>query len=70
MCVCACVSTLSLRYSKAGELGVPVGHMPFKGLLLHLEEIRALLDAYPRTKCIIDHFGFCKCSDPGSEEWR
>jgi hypothetical protein len=23
-------------YKKAGELGLPVGHMPFKGLLLHI----------------------------------
>jgi hypothetical protein len=29
-------------YLAAGELGAPVGHMPFKGLLGHLEEVRQL----------------------------
>ena len=55
---------------RAGELGVPVGHMPFKGLLRHIEEIRTLAAAHPETKVIIDHFGFCQASDPTSAEWQ
>ncbi|KAF6262608.1 hypothetical protein COO60DRAFT_1268012 [Scenedesmus sp. NREL 46B-D3] len=57
-------------YQKAGELGLPVGHMPFKGLLLHINEIEQLLQLYPATKAIVDHMGFCKCDDLQSEEWR
>lgn len=37
-------------YAAAGELGVPVGHMPFKGLLLHIDEIETLCKEYPNTK--------------------
>ena len=57
-------------YERAGQLGVPVSHMPFKGLLGHLKEITALADAFPQTKFIVDHFGFCKCGDLQSEEWQ
>jgi len=57
-------------YRKAGELGVPVGHMCFKGLMLHLADIEALLADSPATVCILDHFGFCKAATPDSEEWR
>jgi hypothetical protein len=35
-----------------------VGFMCFKGLNLHLPEIKALLEASPETTVIIDHFGF------------
>lgn len=37
-------------YEKAGELGMAVGVMCFKGLGLHIEEIKALLESSPRTK--------------------
>uniref|UniRef100_A0A383V5S3 Amidohydrolase-related domain-containing protein n=1 Tax=Tetradesmus obliquus TaxID=3088 RepID=A0A383V5S3_TETOB len=57
-------------YKKAGELGLPVGHMPFKGLLLHIDEIEQLLQQNPATKAIIDHMGFCKCDNLQSEEWQ
>jgi predicted TIM-barrel fold metal-dependent hydrolase len=57
-------------YKKAGELGVPVSHMPFKGLLLHVEEITTLAERYPETKFIVDHYGFCKCDDLESDEWK
>jgi hypothetical protein len=57
-------------YAKAGELGLPVGHMPFKGFLLHADEIEQLLVDFPHTKAIIDHCGFCQCSDLQSEEWQ
>jgi predicted TIM-barrel fold metal-dependent hydrolase len=57
-------------YERAGKLGVPVGHMPFKGLLRHIDEIETLLTDYPSTSAVIDHMGFCKAADPDSEEWR
>lgn len=44
--------------------------MAFQGLLHHIEEIVALLELYPRTKVIIDHFGFCKFGDPDSSAWK
>ncbi|KAI8464534.1 MAG: hypothetical protein J3K34DRAFT_526120 [Monoraphidium minutum] len=57
-------------YQKAGELGMPVAHMPFKGLLGHVDEIEELAASYPRTPVVIDHFGFCGAGDTASEEWR
>lgn len=45
-------------FRKAGELGLVVGFMPFKGLSRHVGEIEALLKAAPETKVIIDHWGF------------
>lgn len=47
-----------------------MGHMPFKGLLLHVDEIRELATEFPDTKVVIDHFGFCKAKDPDSAEWQ
>jgi predicted TIM-barrel fold metal-dependent hydrolase len=52
-------------YAAAGELGLPVCFMPFKGLLKHIDEIEALARAYPRTASVIDHFGFAKCGGGG-----
>jgi hypothetical protein len=62
-------------YAKAGELGLPVSHMPFKGLLLHADDIEALLRDYPATTAVIDHCGFCKAAPGGpdpatSHEWQ
>jgi hypothetical protein len=57
-------------YQRAGELGAPVGHMPFKGLLNHMGDIEQLCKDYPATKVIIDHFGFCSCGDLQSAEWQ
>lgn len=37
-------------YLKAGELGMPVGVMCFKGFGLHVKEIEALLQSSPQTK--------------------
>lgn len=45
-------------YRKAGELNMPVGVMCFKGLKLHIGDIKALLESSPQTKLIVDHFGF------------
>ncbi|KAJ8451491.1 hypothetical protein Cgig2_018125 [Carnegiea gigantea] len=47
-------------FSKAGELGVPVGFMCMKGLNLHFAEIEELCTEYPSTTVLIDHLGFCK----------
>ncbi|XP_065862539.1 uncharacterized protein [Euphorbia lathyris] len=47
-------------FSKAGELGVPVGFMCFKGLDLHIAEIQELCSEFPSTVVLLDHFGFCK----------
>uniref|UniRef100_A0A7S2CKL7 Amidohydrolase-related domain-containing protein n=2 Tax=Octactis speculum TaxID=3111310 RepID=A0A7S2CKL7_9STRA len=48
----------SSMFKKAGNLGMPVGIMCFKGLDPHLADIEALLSEHPKTKCIIDHMGF------------
>ncbi|GFP98922.1 hypothetical protein PHJA_002036100 [Phtheirospermum japonicum] len=47
-------------FAKAGELGVPVGFMCMKGLLLHLPEIEQLCTEFPSTIVLLDHMGFCK----------
>ncbi|KAL5717380.1 hypothetical protein ACHQM5_010393 [Ranunculus cassubicifolius] len=47
-------------YSKAGELGVPVGFMCMKGLNLHLSEIEELCSEFPSTTVLLDHVAFCK----------
>jgi hypothetical protein len=57
-------------YVEAGSLGVPVGIMAFKGLLLHIDDIRTLCSQHPGTACIIDHCGFANVDDLESGEWR
>lgn len=52
----------SALFSKAGELGIPVGIMCMKGLALHLSEIEELCSNFPSTVVILDHLGFCKPS--------
>ncbi|OVA17446.1 Amidohydrolase 2 [Macleaya cordata] len=47
-------------FSKAGELGVPVGFMCMKGLNLHISEIEELCSDFPSTVVLLDHFAFCK----------
>ncbi|KAL2547230.1 hypothetical protein Fot_16463 [Forsythia ovata] len=47
-------------FSKAGELGVPVGFMCMKGLNLHLTEIEQLCKEFPSTVVLLDHLAFCK----------
>lgn len=47
-------------FSKAGELGVPVGFMCMKGLNLHLSEIEKLCTEFPSTAVMLDHVAFCK----------
>lgn len=55
---------------RAGELGVPVGHMTFKGLLNHINDITTLCEDFPDTKVIIDHFGFCSAKQPDGQDWQ
>ncbi|TQE05042.1 hypothetical protein C1H46_009334 [Malus baccata] len=47
-------------FSKAGELGVPVGFMCMKGLGLHISEIEELCTEFPSTAVLLDHLAFCK----------
>ncbi|KAJ0537502.1 putative 2-amino-3-carboxymuconate-6-semialdehyde decarboxylase [Helianthus annuus] len=47
-------------FSKAGELGVPVGFMCMKGLNLHISEIKELCSEFPKTVVLLDHLAFCK----------
>ncbi|KAF8408449.1 hypothetical protein HHK36_007602 [Tetracentron sinense] len=47
-------------FSKAGELGVPVGFMCMKGLDLHTSEIEELCTNFPSTVVLLDHLAFCK----------
>ncbi|XP_052187809.1 uncharacterized protein LOC127798341 isoform X2 [Diospyros lotus] len=53
-------------FSKAGELGVPVGFMCMKGLNLHLSEIEQLCTEFPSTVVMLDHLAFCK--PPSNDE--
>lgn len=55
-------------FSKAGELGVPVGFMCMKGLNLHLSEIKELCTEFPSTTVLLDHLAFCK--PPMNDEER
>ncbi|XP_010509615.1 PREDICTED: uncharacterized protein LOC104786009 [Camelina sativa] len=52
-------------FSKAGELGVPVGFMCMKGLDLHIAEIEELCTEFPKTTVLLDHAGFCKVPEDG-----
>ncbi|KAL8156916.1 uncharacterized protein LOC141671520 [Apium graveolens] len=49
-----------MMFSRAGELGTPVGIMCMKGLDLHLSEIRELCTEFPSTVVLLDHLAFCK----------
>ncbi|PON51864.1 Amidohydrolase-related [Parasponia andersonii] len=53
-------------FSKAGELGIPVGFMCMKGLSTHISEIEELCTEFPSTVVLLDHFAFCK--PPTNEE--
>ncbi|GAY44161.1 Amidohydro-rel domain-containing protein [Citrus sinensis] len=53
-------------FSKAGELGVPVGFMCMKGLNLHISEIEELCTEFPSTTVLLDHLAFCK--PPSNDE--
>ena len=58
-------------YAEAGKLGMPVGFMLFKGLHLHLSEVTALLQDYPETPAVMDHWGFFHQNGHDVEEaWR
>ncbi|XP_058103062.1 uncharacterized protein LOC131246719 isoform X2 [Magnolia sinica] len=54
-------------FSKAGELGVPVGFMCLKGINVHFSEIEELCSEFPLTPVIIDHVGFCKPPENNDE---
>ena len=57
-------------YQQCGELGLSVGFMCFQGLRLHVADITRLLDSYPGTTAIIDHWGFfMQQGAPEEESW-
>jgi len=45
-------------YKRAGELGMPVGVMAFKGLGPFVPALRMLCADFPSTKVVVDHLGF------------
>ena len=45
-------------YRRAGELGMPVGVMAFKGLAPFVPALKELCAEYPKTKLVVDHLGF------------
>ena len=45
-------------FAQCGELGLPVGFMCFKGLARHAADIRVLLEGHPKTRVVVDHWGF------------
>lgn len=45
-------------YKRAGELGMPVGVMAFKGLAPFAAELQSLCQEYPATTLLVDHLGF------------
>ena len=45
-------------YKRAGELGMVVGVMAFKGLGPFVPALRELCEEFPATKVVIDHLGF------------
>ena len=58
-------------YKRCGELNMPVGIMCFKGLDLHIDDIRSLLESSSKTMMILDHFSFTSLSntnDDGSSD--
>jgi len=50
-------------FALCGEKDAVVGFMCFHGLHLHIEDIKELCAMYPKTRVLIDHFGFCKGVD-------
>eukprot|EP00250_Pteridium_aquilinum_P024885 c2975_g1_i1 orf=457-1545(-) len=59
-------------FVKAGQLGIPVGFMCFKGILLHIEDIEQLCSEFPATRVLIDHLGFCNppLNDSEMKAWE
>jgi len=45
-------------YKRAGELGMPVGVMAFKGLAPFVGSLRELCAEFPETRLVVDHLGF------------
>jgi len=45
-------------FAAAGQLGLPVGLMAFKGMAQHSAQLEELLKAAPSTRVVLDHWGF------------
>lgn len=57
-------------YQKCAELRIPVGIMCFRGLSLHYDDIRQLLERSPETILILDHFAFTALNDDSNLAWE
>ncbi|OEU23350.1 amidohydrolase 2 [Fragilariopsis cylindrus CCMP1102] len=55
-------------YKRCGELNMPVGIMCFKGLDLHIDDIRSLLESSSKTMMILDHFSFTSLSSTSNDD--
>ena len=55
-------------YKRCGELNMPVGIMCFKGLDLHIDDIRSLLESSSKTTMILDHFSFTSLSSTSNDD--
>lgn len=54
-------------FERAGKLNMPVGFMCMDGYDKHAADIEFLMDTYPKTPVVIDHFGF---SGTQGGEWK
>lgn len=54
----------SRLFKQCGDLQLPVAFMCFQGLNHHYYDILNLIERYPETKVIIDHFGFLVQTSP------
>ncbi|CAM9548620.1 unnamed protein product, partial [Chrysoparadoxa australica] len=57
-------------FTRAGELGMPVEFLCFKGLATFSDTIEALMAVSPSTTVIIEHWGFFKQDEASSEHWK
>ena len=54
-------------YKRAGELGMPVGVMAFKGLISFVPALEELCRQFPSTILIVDHLGFFRQPATGGQ---
>jgi len=48
-------------FAKCGKLGLPVGVMCANGFAENADALEALMEEYPDTTCVVDHYGFIGC---------
>ena len=54
-------------YQRAGELGMPVGVMAFKGLAGFVPDLKRLCSEFPSTTLVVDHMGFFRQPASGGQ---